>query len=152
MFTLDNMHYWGPLLWQPKCLSLINGSFYQVVWITSSNYGVIIFTDCPGRVPPFICLIISQKRSVNTWRMNIRGNFCTCPAGQPSRKVDLSTRILDLSRAAGQHICQALQVYGYIAFPYIMHCMHLSHFFDASSKHICPIYSLVHDPVAVGTI
>ena len=33
---------------------------------------------------------------------------------------------------------------GYIAFPYIMHCIHLSHFFGASSENICPIYSLVH--------
>ena len=33
---------------------------------------------------------------------------------------------------------------GCIAFPYIMHCIHLSHFFGASSENICPIYSLVH--------
>ena len=29
-------------------------------------------------------------------------------------------------------------------FLYVMHCIHLSHFFDASSENICPIYSLVH--------
>ena len=34
------------------CLSLINSSFCQVVFITNSNYGVIVFTDC-RRVPPF---------------------------------------------------------------------------------------------------
>ena len=30
-----------------------------------------------------------------------------------------------------------------IAFPYIMHCIHLSHFFGASSENIFPIYSLM---------
>ena len=30
-----------------------------------------------------------------------------------------------------------------IAFPYIMHCIHLSHFFGASSENICHIYSLM---------
>ena len=33
---------------------------------------------------------------------------------------------------------------GYIAFPYIMHCIHLPHFFGASSENICHIYSIVH--------
>ena len=33
---------------------------------------------------------------------------------------------------------------GCIAFPYIMHCIHLSHFFDASSENICPIHYIVH--------
>ena len=32
--------------------------------------------------------------------MNITGNVCPCQAGQPTRKVDLSSKILDLSRAA----------------------------------------------------
>ena len=32
---------------------------------------------------------------------------------------------------------------GCIAFPYIMHCIHLSRFFGASSENICPIYSLM---------
>ena len=33
---------------------------------------------------------------------------------------------------------------GYIAFPYIMHCIHLSHFFAASSEIFGLIYSVVH--------
>ena len=33
---------------------------------------------------------------------------------------------------------------GCIAFPFIMHCIHLSHFFAASSEIFCPIYSVVH--------
>ena len=32
----------------------------------------------------------------------------------------------------------------YIAFPYIMHCIHLSRFFGASSENICPIHYIVH--------
>ena len=32
---------------------------------------------------------------------------------------------------------------GYIAFPYIMHCIHFSHFFAASSEILCPIYSVM---------
>ena len=30
------------------------------------------------------------------------------------------------------------------SFPYIMHCIHLSHFFGASSENICPIHYIVH--------
>ena len=30
------------------------------------------------------------------------------------------------------------------AFPYIMHCIHLSRFFGASSENICPIHYIVH--------
>ena len=33
---------------------------------------------------------------------------------------------------------------GCIAFPYIMHCIHLSRFFGASSENICPIHYIVH--------
>ena len=33
---------------------------------------------------------------------------------------------------------------GCIAFPYIMHCIHLSRFFGASSENICPIHYTVH--------
>ena len=54
-------------------------------------------------------------------------------------------QMLQLFHTKGSFFFIVTLVYsGYIAFPYIMHYIHLSHFFDASSENICTIYSLVH--------
>ena len=42
------------------------------------------------------------------------------------------------------HFFSSLVYSGYIAFPYIMHCIHLSRFFGTSSENICPIHYIVH--------
>ena len=38
---------------------------------------------------------------------------------------------------------------GYIAFPYIMHCIHFSHFLAASPENMCPIYYIVHSSIQI---
>ena len=56
----------------------------------------------------------------------------------------LSTDVTVVSNKEGVNFFIVTLVYsGYIAFPYIMHCIHLSRFFGASSENICPIYSLM---------
>ena len=39
----------------------MSGSFCLLVWITNSNFGVIIFINCPLRVPLFISFDIGIK-------------------------------------------------------------------------------------------
>ena len=57
----------------------------------------------------------------------------------------LSTDVTVVSDKEGLNFFIVTLVYsGCIAFPYIMHCIHLSRFFGASSENICPIHYIVH--------
>ena len=57
----------------------------------------------------------------------------------------LSTDVTVASGKEGLNFSIVTLVYrDYIAFPYIMHCIHLSRFFGASSQNICPIHYIVH--------
>ena len=57
----------------------------------------------------------------------------------------LSTDVTVVSDKEGLNFFIVTLVYsGCIAFPYIMHCIHLSRVFGASSENICPIHYIVH--------
>ena len=54
----------------------------------------------------------------------------------------LSTNVTVVSDKDGSFFFIVTLVYsGYIAFPYIMHCIHLSHFFLLHQKFLSPIFS-----------